>query len=56
MNMYITIYKNVMLAGNVTSTGSNIGGLVGYIFAYNSYNSTLQHYNYEKVENSFATR
>ncbi|MNT30402.1 hypothetical protein D3C72_1661950 [compost metagenome] len=53
---YIIIYKNVMQRGNLTSTGTNSGGLIGYIYVYNSTSSNYTHYNYMKIENSFSTR
>ncbi|MNS96796.1 hypothetical protein D3C72_1311110 [compost metagenome] len=54
--IYTIIFKNAMQHGNVTSTGTNAGGLIGYLYAYNPTNSNYTHYNYSKIENSFATR
>ncbi|MNT90284.1 hypothetical protein D3C72_2311580 [compost metagenome] len=54
--MHTIILKKVMLPGKVQSTGNNVGGLVGYMYAYNMTNNSYYHNTYVIVENSFATR
>ena len=56
MNTHITIYKNVMQAGKVETTGSNAGGLIGYMHSYNRIAAGYYHYSYAIVEDSFSTR
>ena len=56
MNTHITIYKNVMQAGKVETTGSNAGGLIGYMHSCNRIAAGYYHYSYAIVEDSFSTR
>lgn len=54
--MHIAMYKNAMLIGNVTTTGNNVGGLIGYIHTYNRTTTSYIQNSYINIENSFATR
>ena len=45
-----------MQHGKVETTGSNVGGLVGYMHSYNRATAGYTHYNYAIIQNSFATR
>ncbi|MNT48475.1 hypothetical protein D3C72_1852570 [compost metagenome] len=54
--IYIIIFKNAMQHGNVISTGTNAGGLIGYLYVYNTAGTSYTHYNYSEIENSFTTR
>lgn len=44
-----------MQHGKVETTGRNVGGLIGYMQAYNTVNAGYIQNNYAIVQNSFAT-
>ncbi|MNT54018.1 hypothetical protein D3C72_1911480 [compost metagenome] len=52
--MHIIIYKKAIQHGKVSSTGDNVGGLIGNVHAYNLTTSSYIQYSYVIIQNSYA--